>query len=279
MRVRRPRIVFCTAAAVVAATGLSLVDAADAAPAAPGQGGTASARVCIEPAIRFGETPDAPSVVTRTIPGGLPAGRYRVSVTTSDGYAGRTETDFAIETSERVAVYGQVTQDLADGVESDTKTLVFEVSFAEPQTTVQVAHAPANGPDSVRVDQLCWERLGDAEISTSTSSTATTATTVPTSTTVATSTTAPGGGSTSTTLPGLVLQTVPGLIFVEGDPGTTTTTTACSGSTSAPGSTAAGAVSGSGGSSACPGGTTVLANQLPLAPTANAVTSSPAFTG
>lgn len=274
MRVRRPRIVFCTAAAVVAATGLSLVDAADAAPSAPGQGGTASARVCIEPAIRFGETPDAPSVVTRTIPGGLPTGRYRVSVTTSDGYAGRTETDFAIETSERVAVYGQVTQDLADGVESDTKTLVFEVSFTEPQTTVQVAHAPANGPDSVRVDQLCWERLGDAEISTSTSSTATTAPTVPTSIT------APGGGSTSTTLPGLVLQTVPGLIFVEGDPGTTTTTTACSGSTSAPGSTTAGAAAaGSGASSACPGGTTVLANQLPLAPTANAVTSSPAFTG
>lgn len=270
MRVRRPRLVFCTVAAVVAATGLALVDPADAAPAAPGQGGTATTRVCIEPAIRFGETPDAPSVVTRTIPGGLPAGRYRVSVTTSDGYAGRTQTAFDIETSERVAVYGQVTEDLADGVESDTKTLVFEVSFTEAQATVQVAHAPANGPDSVRVDQLCWERLGEAEISTSTSSTATT---TPTST----STTAPGEGSTSTTLPGLVLQTVPGLIFVEGDPGTTTTTTACVGSTSALGSTTAG--SGAGTGSACPAGTTVLATQLPLAPTANAVASSPAFTG
>ncbi len=274
MRVRRrPRIVLCTAA-VVAASGLALVDAAGAAPgvpaapAVPVQSG--APRVCIEPTIRFGEAPDAPSVVTRTIPGGLPAGRYRVSVTTSDGYAGRTETAFDIETSERVTVYGQVTQDLADGVESDTKTLTFEVSFNEPQTTVVVAHTPANGPDSVRVDQLCWERLGDLEVSTTT--------------TAAPPTTAPAaGGGTTTTLPGLVLQTVPGLVFLDG--GTTTTT---AGACTASGGAGAGSGAGSGGAGSTTGGataastcpvSTVLASQLPLAPTANAVTSAPAFTG
>lgn len=261
MRVRRrPRIVFCTAAAVVAASGLALVDAADAAPAAPGQGGASTTGICIEPTIRFGESPDAPSVVTRTIPGGLAPGRYRVSVTTSDGYAGRTQTAFDIETSERVTVYGHVTEDLADGVESDTKTLVFEISFTEPQTTVEVAHTPANGPDSVRVDALCWERLGDPEVTTTTTS--------------STATTVAGGGTTTTAGPGVVLQTVPGLVFVEGDP--TTTTTTCSASGSSSGSTTTG---GAAASSTCPGVTTVLANQLPLAPTANAVGASPAFTG
>lgn len=281
MRVRRrPRIVFCTAAAVVAASGLALVDAAGAAPGvpvaptAPGQGG--APRVCIEPSIRFGETPNAPSVATRTIPGGLPSGRYRVSVTTSDGYPGRTETAFDIETSERVTVYGQVTQDLADGVESDTKTLTFEVSFTEPQTTVVVSHTPANGPDSVRVDQLCWERLGDLEVSTTTSAV--------TSTTATTATTAPAAGGGTTTVPGLVLQTVPGLVFLDGD-----TTTTASGACSASGGAGAGSGAGSGvagsttggatAASTCPGGSTVLASQLPLAPTANAVTSSPSFTG
>lgn len=269
MRVRRrPRIVFCTAAAIVVASGLALVDAADAAPAAPAQGGASTTGICIEPTIRFGEAPDAPSVVTRTIPGGLAPGRYRVSVTTSDGYTGRTQTAFDIETSERVTVYGHVTEDLADGVESDTKTLVFETSFTEPQTTVEVAHTPANGPDSVRVDALCWERLGDPEISTSTS---TTATTVPGGGV----TTVPGGSTT--TSPGVVLQTVPGLVFVEGDPTTTTTTSTCSASGTGSGSTTAGA--GGASASTCPGVTTVLANQLPLAPTANAVGASPAFTG
>ncbi len=276
MRVRRrPRIVFCTAAAVVAASGLALVDAAGAAPgvpvapAAPGQGG--APRVCIEPTIRFGESPDAPSVVTRTIPGGLPIGRYRVSVTTSDGYPGRTETAFEIETSERVTVYGQVTEDMADGVESDSKTLTFEVSFTEPQTTVVVSHTPANGPDSVRVDQLCWERLGDLEVSTTTTAISTTASTA------TSATTAPVAGGGTTTVPGVVLQTVPGLVFLDG--GTTTTTaSACSAS----GGNAGGAGSTTGGATAastCPGGSTVLASQLPLAPTANAVTSSPSFTG
>lgn len=268
MRVRRrPRIVFCTAAAVVAASGLALVDAAGAAPGVPGQGG--APRVCIEPTIRFGEAPGAPSVVTRAIPGGLPAGRYRVSVTTSDGYPGRTETAFDIETSERVTVYGQVTPDLADGVESDTKSLTFEVSFSEPQTTVLVSHAPANGPDSVRVDQLCWERLGDLEVSTTT-----------TAATSTTATTAPAAGGGTTTVPGVVLQTVPGLVFLDG--GTTTTTAgACSASGGAGGGSG-GAGSTSGGANAastCPGGSTVLSSQLPLAPTANAVTSSPSFTG
>lgn len=268
MRVRRrPRIVFCTAAAVVAASGLALVDAASASPAAPGQGGAASGQICIEPTIRFGESPDAPSVVTRTIPGGLPPGRYRVSVTTSDGYPGRTETPFDIETSERVTVYDHVTEDLADGVESDTRTMAFAVSFTEPQTTVEVAHTPANGPDSVRVDALCWERLGDPEISTSTS------------------TTAPGGGATTTaTGPGIVLQTVPSLV-IEGDPATTTTvspnaTCTASGGSGPSGGGASSTTGGAGGGDAvtCPV-TTVLGSQLPLAPTANAVAASPAFTG
>ena len=260
MRVRRrPRIVFCTAAAVIAACGLTLVDAAGA---APGQGGASPAKVCIEPTIRFGEAPGAPSVVTRTIPGGLPAGRYRVSATTSDGYPGRTETAFDIETSERVTVYGHVTEDLADGVESDTKTLVFEVSFTQPQTTVEVAHTPANGPDSVRVDALCWERLGDVEIPTSTSTTA--------------------AGST-TTVPGVMLQTVPSLVFLEGDPATSTTaapsTTTCisQGGTAASGGAAGSTTTGAG--VACPGSTIALGSQLPLAPTANVVAASPAFTG
>lgn len=277
MRVRRrPRIVFCTAAALVAVSGLALVDAAGAAPgvpAAPGQSG--APRVCIEPTIRFGESSDAPSVVTRAIPGGMPAGRYQVSVTTSDGYPGRTETPFDIETSERVTVYGQVTEDLADGVESDTNTLTFEVSFAEPQSTVVVSHTPANGPDSVRVDQLCWERLGDLEVSTTT--TAATSTTA----TSTTATTAPAAGDSTTTVPGLVLQTVPGLVFLDG--GTTTTTTAAGACTASGGtSVGAGVGSSTGGSTAatvCPGASTVLANQLPLAPTANAVTGSPDFTG
>ncbi len=273
MRVRRrPRIVFCTAAAVMAATGLAFVDPAAAAPVAPGQGGAATTRVCIEPSIRFGESADAPSVVTRTIPGGLPAGRYRVSVTTSDAYPGRTETPFDIETSERVTVYGQVTEDLADGVESDTKTLVFEVAFTEPLTTVVVAHTPANGPDSVRVDGLCWERLGDLELSTATTSPSTTSP----------STTSPS--TTSTTIPGLVLQTVPGLVFAEGDPTTTTTTATTCPASEGSGASGGGSGSTSGGAGAgagatCPGATTVLANQLPLAPTANAVNSAPAFTG
>lgn len=278
MRVRRrPRIVFCTAAAVVAASGLALVDAAGAAPgvpAAPGQ--TGAPRVCIEPTIRFGESSDAPSVVTRAIPGGLPTGRYRVSVSTSDGYAGRTETAFDIETSERVTVYGQVTQDLADGVESDTKTLTFEVSFTEPQTTVTVSHTPANGPDSVRVDQLCWERLGDLEVSTSTTATA--------STTATTATTAPVAGGGTTTVPGVVLQTVPGLVFLDGGTTTTTAAATCTASggagASSGGSGGAGSTTGgASGASTCPGGSTVLARQLPLAPTANAVASSPSFTG
>jgi len=278
MRVRRrPRIVFCTAAAVVAASGLALVDAADAAPAVPGQGGANPGQVCIEPTIRFGEAPDAPSVVSRTIPGGLPSGRYRVSVTTSDGYPGRTDTPFDIETSERVTVYGHVTEDLADGVESDTRTMVFAVSFTEPQTIVEVAHTPANGPDSVRVDALCWERLGDAELSTSTTSTA-------------------AGSTTTAASPGVVLQTVPSLVFIEGDPGTTTTTAAPTASTTCIASGSAGASAGSGGSASpgvsggsaasgtgsgvvCPASNTAQGSQLPLAPKANAVAAAPAFTG
>ncbi|MEZ5407669.1 MAG: hypothetical protein R2761_06565 [Acidimicrobiales bacterium] len=263
MRVRRrPRIVFCTAAAVAAASGLAAVDAAGAAPATPGQGGATSPRVCIEPTIRFGEAPDAPSVVTRAIPGGLRPGRYRVSATTSDGYPGRTDTAFDIETSERVTVYGHVTEDLADGVESDTRTLVFEVSFTEPQTEVEVSHTPANGPDSVRVDALCWERLGDVEISTSTTA---------------------AGGVTTTTTPGIVLQTVPNLIFLEGDP--VTSTTAAPPTASAPPTTttcaspAGSTTGGAGMATTCPASTVALGSQLPLAPTANAVTAAPAFTG
>ncbi len=210
----------------------------------------------------------------------MPAGRYQVSVTTSDGYPGRTETPFDIETSERVTVYGQVTEDLADGVESDTNSLTFEVSFAEPQSTVVVSHTPANGPDSVRVDQLCWERLGDLEVSTTTTA-ATSTTATSTTATSTTATTAPAAGGGTTTVPGLVLQTVPGLVFLDG--GTTTTTTAA-GACTASGGTSGGAGAGgsTGGSTAatvCPGSSTVLANQLPLAPTANAVTGSPAFTG
>ena len=72
-------------------------------------------------------------------------------------------------------------------------------------------------------------------------------------------TTASDGGSDTTVAPGS------GITVGGAD---TTGTTA--------GSTTTG---GAAASSTCPGVTTVLANQLPLAPTANAVGASPAFTG
>jgi hypothetical protein len=198
---RYPKIVSFTAAVAALVASVtsfsSFAHAAGAAPVVPGQGGSGP-RVCIEPGIRFGESPNTPSVEIRQIPGGLPAGRYQVSVTTSDAYLGRSQTPFEIETSERVTLYGHITVDLADGVESDTKTLVFEVSFQDPQTVVEVAHTPANGhPDSVRVDQVCWERLDDPGSST----------TVPV--------------ATATTTPSPVGQTTPTFAFLQA--GTTTT--------------------------------------------------------
>ena len=231
---RRPTIVFFTTAAALAASSVPLASGADAAPAAPGQGAV-SLNVCVAPGIRFGESSTAPSVVTSQIPGGLPAGRFRVSVTTSDGYPGRTETPFEIETSERVTVYGQTSQDLADGVESDIKILTFEVTFTEPQTVVTVSHTPAEDhPDSVRVDQMCWSQLDATSTSTST--------TVSTPATVLL--------SSEPTVPVIVKQTIPAAALVEA----TTTTT------------------GTGTSLA-------VTQRLPLAPSASAVVSDPAFTG
>jgi hypothetical protein len=203
---RYPRIVlFTVVATTLTASATSLASGASAAPILPGAGGSGT-RVCIEPGIRFGESPDTPSVETRQIPGGLAAGRYSVSVTTSDAYPGRSQTPFEIETSERVSVYGHTTQDLADGVESDTQTLIFELSFPDPQSVVEVAHRPANGhPDSVRVDQMCWERLDDPG-----SSTTTTATVPPAS---------------APTTPPPVAQTTPTVAFLQATTTTASTTT------------------------------------------------------
>lgn len=124
--------------------------------ASPANGATAAGSpICAQiPDVNFlrGKT----SSVVATFPVELPAGRYLVDLSASDGYPGRAATDPNSQQSEQVRAFGITTPDLADGVESANADASGEVEVAAPFASVTITHALSTpGINSVHPVGLC----------------------------------------------------------------------------------------------------------------------------
>ena len=99
---------------------------------------------------------------TKTIDIDIPAGVYDVLLATYDSYPDRSNSDPALQQSERVSVYGVTSVDLTDGIESAAEALrISGVTFDHHQDSVTINHVyRPDGLDSVRVPQICYYDLG-----------------------------------------------------------------------------------------------------------------------